>query len=147
MKKILLLFALFIMTQNLAFTQVDKGLTTEEEIKEKCQQIVDDFTNDEIIAAFGKLNEIWVLPADELDYMEKQSIEQLNIVEGRFGSSIGNKLAKEELIEEVLYRLTYVVKFDKHGLRLRFIFYNGTGGKWYLNSFKWDDSLSKLFED
>lgn len=147
MRNKLLIVLIMIAFQNFGLAQTEKGLTNEEEIKEKCQQIVDDFTNDEITSAFEKIRKLWVLPEDEFDYLEKKSIEQLNLVEDRFGASIGNKLAKENLIEDVLYQVVYVVKFEKHGLRIRFIFYNGKEGKWYLNNFKWDDSLSKLFEN
>lgn len=144
-KKCLLLLSLLF--PSLAFAQIEKGLMTQAIIKEKCQEVVTDFSNDKISAAFDKLKALWILPDDELEYLEQTSIEHLNLVESRFGSYIGNKLVKEEIIEDVLYKLTYVVKFEKHGLRIRFTFYNGKADKWYLNSFKWDDSLSKLFEE
>jgi hypothetical protein len=147
MYKKILIFILVLSVQNLAFSQSDKGLVTKNEVKEKCQQIVDDFSKDDIALAFEKLRNLWILQLDELSYLEQKSIEQLNLVEDRFGNHIGNKFIKEETIDGLLYRLTYVVKFEKHGIRLVFIFYNGKGGKWYLNNFKWDDGMSKLLDD
>jgi len=147
MNKGLLICLFIIIFQNLVFSQAEKALSNQTEIKEKCQQIVDDFTKDDITSAFSKIKEIWILPEDELNNLETQSIKQLNVVEDRFGAVIGNKLVKEDLVEDVLYRLNYVVKLDYHGLRIQFVFYNGKDGKWYLNKFKWDDSLSKLFKD
>jgi hypothetical protein len=147
MYKKVLIFILVLSFQNLAFSQSDKGLVTKNEVKEKCQQIVDDFSKDDIALAFEKLRSLWILQLDELSYLEQKSIEQLNLVEDRFGNHIGNIFIKEETVDGLLYRLTYVVKFEKHGIRLVFIFYNGKGGKWYLNNFKWDDGMSKLLDD
>ncbi len=147
MKRNLLVALMILGLPSIGLTQGDKGFMNEDEIKEKCQLVIDDFTNDELISAFEKLRQMWVLPEDELAYLEKHTIEQLNLVEDRFGTSIGNKLVKEGTIEDVLYRLTYVVKYQKHGLRVRFTFYSGKGGKWYLNNFKWDTELGLLFEE
>ncbi len=147
LKKRSLVLALTICLGQLLFAQSKEGLNNIEEIKAQCREIVDHISNDRISVAFDSLRNIWFLPEDELDYIEQQTIEQLNLVEPRFGKCIGTKLVKEDLIEGVLYRVFFVVKYEMHGLRIQFIFYNGKGGKWYLNNFKWDDSLSKLFED
>ncbi|MCB0532801.1 MAG: hypothetical protein KDD14_11445 [Saprospiraceae bacterium] len=147
MYKKLIVILIAILLQNFAFSQTEKGLASAAEAKAKSQLIIDDITNDDLPAAFEKIRAIWILPEDELDYLENRTIEQLNSIGDRFGARIGNKLVQEDLIESVLYRLTYVVKFEKHGIRIQFIFYNGAAGKWYLNNFKWDDSLSKLFEE
>jgi|GEM_PF-1506903 len=146
MNKALLIISLLVALQNFTFAQIDKSLADIEIIKQKCKEIADDYADDKISSAFDKIREIWVLPTDELDYLEKKSIEQINLVADRFGTCIGNKFVKEQLIEDILYKVTYVIKFEKHALRLEFIFYNGKGGRWYLNNFKWDDSLKKLFE-
>lgn len=147
MHKKLIVILIAMMLQCLVFSQTEKGLASEAEAKTKSQLIIDDITNDALTAAFEKIGAIWILPEDELDYLENRTIEQLNSIGERFGTRIGNKLVQEDLIESVLYRLTYVIKFEKHGIRVQFIFYNGAAGKWYLNNFKWDDSLSKLFEE
>lgn len=145
-KKLLIICSLLVL-QNITFGQVIDGLADEAEIKKECQLIVDDFMNGKITVAFDKLRVLWILPENEIDYLEKQSVKQFNLVEDRFGEPIGNKFVKEELIEDIAYRVTYVLKYEKHGIRIQFMFYNGKEGQWYLNSFKWDDGLSKLFED
>jgi len=147
MNKNLLVIIALLLFQNFAFSQVEKGIESQAEIKEKCQQIVDDFTKDDISSVFEQLRKIWILPVDELNNLESQTIKQLNVVEDRFGDFIENKLVNEDLVVDVLYRLDYVVKLDYHALRVRFVFYNGKDKKWYLNNFKWDDSLSEIFSD
>ncbi len=145
-KKTFLLIAILFLGSSV-FAQSKEGLNNSDEIKVKCQEIVDHMSNDQISSAFDSLRNIWYLPDDELNYIEQQTIEQLNLVGPRFGKFIGNKLVREDEIEGVLYRVFYVIKYEMHGLRVQFVFYNGRGGKWYLNNFKWDDSLVELFED
>lgn len=126
--------------------QVDKGLTGVDVLKEKSQEIMDDFKKDEISLAFLKLRAIWILPSDELDYLEKKTIEQINMIGYRFGAPIGTMLVKEQQIDGLLYRLTYVVKYEHHALRFLFTYYNGKDDKWFLNSFKFDDTLTALID-
>lgn len=142
-----LLLVTFLALGQIVAAQSKEGLNDIQEIKTHCQTIVDQIGNDKIATAFENLREIWYLPDDEMDYIEQQTIEQINLVEPRFGKFIGSQKVKEDLIDGVLYRVFYVIKYEMHGLRVQFIFYNGKGGKWYLNNFKWDDSLSKLFDD
>lgn len=111
---------------------------------DECKDLTTLFMNDEISTFFKRLKEIWILPNDELDYLEQKTIQQLNIVNERFGSVIGNKLVKSQYIDDLLYRLTYVVKFEYHAIQLRYTFYKGKDNLWYLNNFKWDDSISEL---
>lgn len=131
---------------NSTSAQVDKGLQNIEITKEKSQEIMDDFFKDEISLAFLKLRAIWILPADELDYLEKKTIEQMNLLGYRYGAALGTMLVKEQKIEGLLYRLTYVIKYEHHALRFLFTYYNGKDDKWFLNSFKYDDTLSELID-
>lgn len=102
--------------------------------------------NDEISVFFEKLKEIWILPSDEIDYLEEKTIKQLNILNGRFGNTISNSLVKSEYLDSLLFRLTFVIKFEYHAIKLRYTFYNGLDNKWYFNNFKWDDEISQLLE-
>lgn len=147
MIKIASFLVLGLFLQNTCFSQTEKGMDSLSLVRAECRLIAEEFSNDKISKAFERLRGIWILPKDELDFIEKKSIEQLNLVEDRYGKSIKVVQAKEDLIEDILYRVTYVVKYERHGLRLRFIFYNGKDNKWYLNNFKWDDSLSLLFDE
>ncbi len=128
------------------FGQSYKTFKNLDEMKSESKKIVDHFANEKGVEAFARLKDVWVLPLNELESLESQTIKQLNLLEGRFGEIVGSKLVNEELLENVLYRLTYVLKFEKHGLRFIFTYYNGKEDKWVLNGFKWDDSLSKLLE-
>lgn len=118
-----------------------------DDVKEECEKIVNHFSKDEIAKAFEKLIDIWILPPNEITNLESQTIKQLNVARDRFGEVIGSEFVKEELIEKVLFRRIYVMKFDKHAIRLIFTFYNGKDDQWMLNGFKWDDSISALFEN
>jgi hypothetical protein len=112
----------------------------------ECHSLTTLFMNDEISAFFEKLKEIWILPSDEIDYLEEKTIKQLNILNGRFGNTISNSLVKSEYLDGLLYRLTFVIKFEYHAIKLRYTFYNGLENKWFLNNFKWDDGISELLD-
>lgn len=86
------------------------------------------------------------MPENEFTYLKQKSIPQLNLVDDRFGTTIGNVLAKEGFIKGLSCQITYVLKFDIHGIRIKFVFYSGKEGKWYLNGFSWDDQLAKILE-
>ncbi|MBK9353333.1 MAG: hypothetical protein IPN09_04970 [Bacteroidetes bacterium] len=115
-------------------------------ILSECQSLTTLFMNDEISVFFEKLKEIWILPSDEIDYLEEKTIKQLNILNGRFGNTISNSLVKSEYLDSLLFRLTFVIKFEYHAIKLRYTFYNGLDNKWYFNNFKWDDEISQLLE-
>jgi len=140
------LIILLFFFQNLLYAQTDKGLASIEMVQKTCQQVVQDFADDNITTAFERLDEFSSLPQDELLRMKQGTIEQLSSIYDRFGKPIGIKLIKEDLIQDVAYQLIYIVKLETHALRVRFIFYNGKSNKWYLTTFKWDDKISELFE-
>jgi len=142
-----LFVAVLLTFANFLFGQVEKGVDGFKEAKDKAQIIVDHLKNDEVNVAFEKIGEILILPEDEIDNLETQTIKNLNLIEKNYGSVIGSKLVKEELVEDVLFRLTYVVKYEIYGVRYIFTYYNGLKGKWYLVSFKWDDSVMKLLDE
>ena len=138
---------LFLCCTVIVHAQTDKGIAELEEAKSICNEIVREFNIDNMSSAFVKIRNVLNLPDNEIDYLEKESIKQTNVIINNFGACVGHKLVSEQLIDEVYYRLVYVVKHEGHGLRLIFDFYNGKGSKWYMNSFKWDDSLSELFNN
>ena len=126
--------------------QEEKGLPHIIAIKEATNDIISNFNQDSIAVAYKLMREIWILPEEELDRMENQSTEQLGRLNERFGEYIDYKLVRVDEVEDVLYRISYVLRYEKHGLRVVFQFYKGKGDLWYLNQFNWDDALTRLFE-
>ena len=99
----------------------------------------------EIQKAFTELKKYWLLPEIELTQLESQTIEQFNIVSERFGKTIGYDFIGDKTIKDYVLRKIYVIRFEKHIIRVLFTFYKNDKG-WILNEFKWDDQLEELFE-
>jgi hypothetical protein len=146
MNKMILILTFLIAFHLKNFAQDAIGFKDTSEVINVCNKISKHFMNDEISEVFNKIRIISELPSDEIDFLEKKTIEQLNLLENRYGKCLSIKLVKKQLVEDVLFNLLYVIKYEKHGLRLQYTFYNGKNDRWYLNNFKWDDKLSSLVE-
>ncbi|MCC6726626.1 MAG: hypothetical protein IT258_19145 [Saprospiraceae bacterium] len=99
-----------------------------------------------ISAAFDMLENSWFISELELMHMKNETVKQFAMVEDRYGKPLKAVIVKEEEVMPILYRLTVVKRYENHGLRLVFTFYYGKDDKWCLNGFKWDDSITSLFD-
>ena len=95
--------------------------------------------------AFTELQIHWPLPQNELTQLESQTIKQFNMVADRFGNIIGTDFIKDKMIKDYVMRKIYVIKFEKHMIRVVFTYYKNDHG-WILNGFKWDDQFDELFD-
>lgn len=147
MNKKLLICIMIMLCQNLCFSQIDKGLVNQEEIKKRCQQIIDDFSQNKIGFGLIKIGSMWIFTRDEYKYITQRTIDHFDTFEVEYGALIGNKLVKEDVIEDVIYQVTYVIKYERSGIIIQFTFYNGKDDKWYLNNFNWENNLLELFKE
>ncbi len=84
------------------------------------------------------------IPTAEVDAMLGQVSLQIPAMAQRFGKPMGHEFISEMKAGESLVRLLYVQKFEKHGLRWRFLLYKGGSG-WIINTFTFDAQLHDLF--
>lgn len=103
------------------------------------------FKENKVTAFFENIKQYWPLPENEINSLESQTIKSLNIVEERFGQSIGIEKIKEETIKDFAIRETYIIRYENHAIRLIYTYYKNNNG-WILNSFKWDDSYFEEFK-
>ncbi|WP_299259307.1 hypothetical protein [uncultured Aquimarina sp.] len=143
----LLICIMVMICQHLCFSQKEKGFANREEIKEECQQIINDFSQKNIAAGLIKIGMMWVFTRDEYKYINQRTMDHFDTFEVEYGALIGNKLVKEDVIEDLIYMVTYVIKYERSGVIIKFTFYNGKNDKWYLNDFKWDKDLLRLFKE
>jgi hypothetical protein len=66
------------------------------------------------------------------------------MVANRFGNIIGTDFIKDD-IKDYVIRKIYVIRFEKHMIRVLFTFYKNDKS-WILNGFKWDDKIDELFD-
>lgn len=129
---------------NLNLCAQEKYLKDVHETQQLSQQIVELFSKNKISQSFNQLALYWPLPESEIEQIKDKTIKYLNIVEQRFGKSIGILKVKNEAISDFAIQETYLVRYDITAIRLIFTFYRGNNG-WILNGFKWDDAFTEEF--
>lgn len=80
----------------------------------------------------------------KFDVLRESTLEQRKAFAMRYGKVVGFDLVREEPLSNFLIRFTFVEKRSNNLLRWQFTFYRATTD-WKMNSFKWDDDVSKLF--
>ena len=73
--------------------------------------------NEGVQAAFQELMPYFSIPADEISVIQLQTIQQLEMIKPRYGEQLGYTLLKEENVENVVLKFTYLQKFEKHAIR------------------------------
>lgn len=143
MKK-LIITSIFSLLSIWIFAQ-DKYLKTIDETQEISIKVVSLFKENKISKAFGELTPYWPLPANEIEALEEKTVKYLNLIDQRFGKSIGMLKIKNETISDVATRETYLIRYENTAIRLIFTYYRNDNG-WVLNAFKWDDSFTDEFK-
>ena len=112
---------------------------------ERC--IYDDVIHkDDISESFDLITPYWPLPYNEMEALEEKTLKYVNIIEQRFGKSIGFLRVKRETIKDIAIRETYIIRHKFHAMRVIFTYYKSDEG-WLVNSFKWDDSYTDEFKE
>lgn len=126
-------------------TLAQTPLSTKEEVAKHSQTVVVLLRNNEFQQAFTELKKCWPLPQNELEQLESQTVRQFNIVGDRFGTAIGTDLVADKVIKDYVLRKIYVIRFERHMIRVLLTYYKNNDG-WILNGFKWDDDIDELFD-
>ena len=110
-----------------------------------CDQVTALVKDEKIDEAFALLDPRWVIPPDEVSGLKIQMRQQLAMVRERFGAPVSFVLVSREEVKDIAMRYTYVIKYQKHIIRVIYTFYK-PGEFYLLNGLKWDDSLGELFQ-
>lgn len=143
MKKIFLIILLSSLSISL-FSQ-EKYFKNISETQNFSKQIVSLFKENKISQSFEELTPYWPMPENEIESIEGQTIKYLNLIEQRFGKSIGEFKVKNETISDFAVRETYIIRYSNSAIRLIFTYYKNEQG-FILNAFKWDDSFTEEFK-
>jgi hypothetical protein len=101
--------------------------------------------SDKVNEAFDLLKTQWPLPSNEIDAIVLKTIQQRNVVEPRFGKTIGYVFIKEEKVSDLFVRYTFAEKHELHAIRWQFTFYKPKA-VWKVNAVYWDDNMAELFK-
>ena len=143
MKKNLITF-MFLLFATIAVAQVE-FLPSQKDVTKHTEKVMSYFAKLDLPHTFSELKKHWPLPPEEIMELEATTTEQFEIVLSRFGKAKGYEFIEEKVINNTLIKRVYIIKFEKHMLRVQFTYYNNGDG-WVLNMFKWDDSISELFD-
>lgn len=127
------------------FAKAQSYLSSKDDLSKHSDRVMKFLKDSEFQKAFTELQNHWPLPANELTQLESQTIKQFNMVEDRFGNIIGTDFIKDMNVKDFVTRKIYVIKFEKHMIRVLFTYYKNDHG-WILNGFKWDDQFEELFD-
>ena len=143
MKKSILVVTLTI----LSFSSIaqHKYLTGIQETRSLSEKIARLFEQNEISDAFDVLRPYWPIPENEVDQLEEKTIKYLNLINQRFGESIGTVKVKNEAISDIALRETYLIRYERTAIRIIVTYYKSQNG-WIVNAFKWDDSFAEEFQ-
>jgi hypothetical protein len=120
-------------------------LATKDDLTKHSDKVMLALKNSEFDVAFAELRKHWPMPENELTQLETQTIKQFNMVADRFGTIIATDFVKDKLIKDYVVRKIYVLRFQRHMIRVLFTYYKNDKG-WMMNGFKWDDQLDELFD-
>lgn len=143
MKKIIIASILSLI--NLGLFAQEKFLKDINETQELSIKIASLFNKNEIPKIFEELSMYWPLPKNELESLEKKTIENLNYLGDRFGKSAGILKVRNETISDIAIRETYLVRYTNSAIRIMFTYYKNKNG-WIVNAFKWDDAFDDEFK-
>ena len=101
--------------------------------------------SDKINEAFDLLRAQWPIPSNEIDTIVLKTIQQRNLVEPRFGKTVGYAFVKEEKVSDFFVRYTFAEKHELHAIRWQFTFYKPRA-VWKVNAVYWDDNIADLFK-
>ncbi len=142
MKRIIFAIVVMLFFQS---TNAQTYLNSKDELTEHSEKVMEFLNDSEFQKAFTELQNYWPLPENEVMQLESQTIKQFNMIAERFGNIIGFDFIRDEAIKDYAHKKIYVLRFEKHMIRVLFTYYNNNDG-WILNGFKWDDQFGELFE-
>ncbi|EDP94281.1 hypothetical protein U8527_12785 [Kordia algicida OT-1] len=144
MKK--LLIATFLLCASLQVNAQEKYMKNVAETEAVSKNVMQLFTKGDISESFDLITPYWPLPYNEIEALEEKTLKYVNIIEQRFGKSIGFLRVKRETIKDIAIRETYIIRHKFHAMRVIFTYYKSDEG-WLINSFKWDDSFTDEFKE
>ncbi len=82
---------IFLLAFSLIGYSQSEYLKTEKEIEDFSERITKLFGQNKAIEAFSGMKPYWPLPETEMDLIKEKAVKGLNLMEKRFGKSIGVK--------------------------------------------------------
>lgn len=121
------------------------SLATKAEAKTLCEGFLQHAIAGDTVEAFSLVAPHFPIPETELSALNLQVTKQLGIISSRFGKVLGVVFVREESVQDVLLRYTFIQKFENTVIRWVFVFYK-PHDTWIMNNLSFDDQVPALFE-
>ena len=121
------------------------NLITISDTKDICKNSLYSIQKGKVNKAFNDVKKFWPLPPAEIDNVAYQTKVQLDMVSKRFGNAIGIDFIRTKEAGKSFLEHTYILKYENTSIRYICTFYKPSD-KWLINSIRWDDKTSLLFE-
>lgn len=118
-------------------------LATAADARALCDEAMDLLHAGETARAFDRLSAHWAFSQDEMTQLQREVERTRAVVADRYGDALDVQLLRDDTAGDVLARFVYLERFELHGLRWRFTFYEGGSG-WTLNDVFFDDEIEAL---
>lgn len=127
-------------------TDMKLYLKNEQEIEKLLEKVIPDVAAGKYAPAFARLKVHWPFPIEEMDRLERETVQKLPYAGQRFGKVLGHEFVRVKKAKDFALRYYYVIRHEYHVIRLMASFYRSEGG-WVLSGFTWDDVLDDLWDD
>lgn len=130
----------------LASTVMSATLPSATAVKDHADNVVRNLKDRRIEKAFALVKEHWPLDSIEIDELERTTITNFAVVDERLGKIIDMELITDVSVGSSLRRLTYIIRHERHIIRVRLTYLRNSSG-WVVNGVKWDDDVDGLFKE
>ncbi len=121
----------------------EPGLSTMSDARALCDEAMALLHDGDSDRAFDRLSAHWAFSQEEMTELQREVERTRAVVADRYGASLDYRLVREDTTTSVLACFVYLERFEVHGLRWRFTFYEGADG-WTLNELFFDDEIEAL---
>lgn len=126
-------------------TAVAQTLDTAQATNDICKKSLDDLAELESKEAFDRLAPYWPISEAELQRIITDTQGQLQALQKQFGDVIDVEWVRTQQRGQSLLRHSYLLKFERHAIRVECFFYKATDF-WLVNAVRWDDQIERLFD-
>lgn len=145
--KMLTVFALALLSCLTATAQV-RPIQKDKQCRELAELFIQQISRRQYDAAFRLIESHAVIPADELAKMKDTIAQQHEgIIRQRYGAIIGFERVDDVEVKDVAVKYVFVMKYERHFITWRFIFYKPRKDEYVLAMLDYNDNLNRVFEE
>ena len=122
------------------------SLESEKECKALTQEVMNFIIRERYEDAFTILSEHWPFSQEKINDLTKQARTQMEKATELYGALIESEFIGKEKVGDSIMLHVYLLKFERHAIRWRILFYKPKQS-WLVNNVDWSDSIREVFFD